>query len=810
MLRKSGCIFVAAILALGVSARGSSSLSAVTSPVNNLNAIGGGSDPGPGPVDTPVTSPTIKVLSNRSDMISGDDALVEVLFPASADPSKAKVLLNKNDITSQFALRANKRYMALVQGLALGDNTLTVQYPGAPDGNSPITNFPNGGPIFSGPQTQPWTCQQAAVDAQCNQPAEYTYLYKSTDQSKTGLLAYDPKNPPSDVTNTTLADGTTLPFIVRQERGYQDRDEYKILVLFQPGKDWQPWAAQSQWNHKLLITHGGSCGSSFGPSGAPLNDYSGTIPDNPITTQSYITALGLGFAVASTALDNTGHNCNVAVEAESLMMVKERLVEKYGELRYTMGTGCSGGSIAQHTIANAYPGIYQGLITMCAYPDTFSAGAQFANYHMLRRYFEGKGLNELINSEGKTTPTSPDPSQLPGWLARGVAWSPTQFADVEGHILPVNAIVADIGLFIGATEPVGNCAGANSYRPDTNPGGVRCGVIDFLSKIFGYRDASVWSPMEKAANKSFVGIPLGNEGVQYGLNALRLGKITPAQFVDLNVYIGGLDVDIKPQAARTRPDTPALTNVYRSGMINNTENMNTVAILNFVGPDPGIAHDTVHAFWVRWRLDRAHGNHDNHVMWAGPTPLIGDINYVHAGIKAMDRWLEAIEKDKTVLPLAKKITQDKPADIHDQCSNGSGVVQLDSVCVDLARAAFAYGTPSTVAGDDHYADKLGCQLKPFDRNSPDYTYALTQDSVDAFPKLVALPIPIPFTADQLTQLAATFPTGVCDFSKPAKDLQRTIPWLQYGTATQVIIGGASTAAMPTNSRNGWASPTFVF
>lgn len=760
----------------------------------------------------PLPAATILVLSNRSDMISGDDALIEVLFPAGADKSAAKLTLNAIDVTSLFTSRPNGRYMGLLSGLKLGDNKLVVQAPGTSGAQTTITNYPNGGPIFSGPQTQPWNCQQGALDAQCNQPAEYTFLYKSTDNSKTGLQPYDPKNPPSDVANTTTADGTTLPFIVRLERGYQDRDEYKILVLFRPGQDWQPWAAQPQWNHKLLITHGGSCGASFGPSDARLNDYSGTIPDNPITTQSYITALGLGFAVASTALDNTGHNCNVAVEAESLMMVKERLVEQYGELRYTIGTGCSGGSIAQHTIANAYPGIYQGLITMCAYPDTFSAGAQFANYHLLRKYFEGKGLNDFINSEGQTRPSSPDPSLLPAYLSRGVAWTPAQWADVEGHVLPVNAIVADIGLFIGATEPVGNCAGPNSYHPTNNPGGVRCGVIDFLSKIFGYRDSSVWTKMETNAKKGFAGLPLGNEGVQYGLNALRMGKITPAQFVDLNVNIGGLNVDIKPQSERTKADTPALTNVYRSGMVNNTENMNTVAILNFVGPDPGIAHDTVHAFWVRWRLDRAHGNHDNHVMWAGPTPLIGDINYVHEGIKAMDRWLEAVEKDKSDLPLAKKIVNNKPADIHDQCSNGSGVVQLDSVCVDLARAAFAYGTPSTVAGDDHYGDNLTCQLKPFDPASPDYTYAFMQDSVDGFPKLVASPIPIPFTPDQLTQLAKTFETGVCDFSKPPKDIQKTIPWLQYGTATQVIIGGVPAAAMPANSRSGWTanSTSFVY
>ena len=109
-----------------------------------------------------------------------------------------------------------------------------------------------------------------------------------------------------------------------------------------------------------------------------LKIWSGTIPANPAIEQSYVKALGLGFAVASTALDNLGHNCNVVTQAESLVMVKERLVEQYGELRYTLGTGCSGGSITQHHVANAYPGVYQGLIVTCSYPDVFTTAVQFA------------------------------------------------------------------------------------------------------------------------------------------------------------------------------------------------------------------------------------------------------------------------------------------------------------------------------------------------------------------------------------------------------------------------------------------------
>src|SRR5207302_10586349 len=158
------------------------------------------------------------------------------------------------------------------------------------------------------------------------------------------------------------------------------RDQYQISVLFQPGKPWSAWDPQPQFNHKLLITHGASCGIDHQAGTAPsTTSDTVAVPGGPGDGNSPTTALGRGFAVMSTALDNTGHNCNLATEAESLIMAKERVIENYGDIRYTIGTGCSGGSIVQQTVANAYPGaVYDGLVITCAYPDVLSAGAQFA------------------------------------------------------------------------------------------------------------------------------------------------------------------------------------------------------------------------------------------------------------------------------------------------------------------------------------------------------------------------------------------------------------------------------------------------
>ncbi len=732
-------------------------------------------------------SAEILVLSNRADLISGGDALVEVVMTEGGFASIRSVRLNGRDVSDRFARRGNGRYMGLLTGLDVGRNEVSVQLAAAPAGGggsggpggapstggpvakTTIINHPNGGPVFSGPQLKPWVCQGTAVDAQCNQPPEYTFFYKSTDPTRGGLQPYDPDQPAADVAETTTDEGVTVPFIVRQERGYQARDEYKILMLWQPGQDWTAWSPQEQWNGKILVTHGGNCGTDYATGSAPLGDASGTIPANPLLQSSYITALGRGFGVMSTALDNLGHNCALATAAESLMMAKERIVEQYGELRYTIGTGCSGGSITQQWVANAYPGIYQGLITYCAYPDVVSTGLQFADLNLMRDYFENPSR------------WSPD-----------AAWSPHQFGFVEGHATHLNAMTSDELFFGRVTNPSSACKGttdAERYDRQNNPAGVRCSVMDYNINMLGPRPPERWSEMEKVAGRGFAGIPMDNTGVQYGLVALREGKITPAQFVDLNVKIGGYDVDFRRTGERLVGDVQTIANTYRGGGVNVTNNLSQVAIINFTGPDPGAAHDSVHAWWTRWRLDREQGHHDNHVMWGGPVALLGDPTFMESALLAMDRWLTAVEADGRDLPLADRIIQGRPADVHDQCTNGSGVKLLDTTCPD--EIGTVYETPRGVAGDVITAETLKCRLRPFSRT----------DDYGA----------VPFTEEQWQKLEAVFADGVCDYGQPAVGFQRTIPWLTYQDANGgVVYGGTPMQSLPVGSGGGRFSRAFTY
>jgi hypothetical protein len=262
--------------------------------------------------------------------------------------------------------------------------------------------------------------------------------------------------------------------------------------------------------------------------------------------------------------------------------------------------------------------------------------------------------------------------------------------------------------------------------------------------------------------------------VQYGLAALQKHQITPAQFVDLNAKVGSFDIDWQPVAQRIPADSQALAYAYRTGLINEGNNMDTVPIINLTGPnDPGLAHDTFRAFAMRDRLIRDFGTGANMVIWEGPVPILGDLQYPGLALRAMDRWLSAVARDGSRRTLPAKVLADRPADVHDQCSNGDDMVVYGELCPQAVVPV--YGTPRTVAGEALTTDQNKCQLVPLNRASYDVT----------------------FTDTEWATLRQVFSSGVCDYAKPGVGQQPTVPWLTYQTASgRVIYGGRPMGRAP--------------
>ena len=679
----------------------------------------------------------IKVLSTRADLVSGGEALTQIVLPSGTSPSTVRVTLNGQDVSSQFALRANGKFEALLTGLAIGRNVVSARLPNGYGARLAITNHAIGGPVFSGPQIQPWLCQSGAKDKQCDQPPTFAYFYvpagaggggSNTAGSSSGAFEpYDPNNPPpsSSIATTTTTDGVTVPFIIRQETGYMDRDQYAIATLWQPGKAWEPWAPQSQYNGRLVITHGASCDTTYGTGSAP------SVQDQKI--------LGGGFIVMSTALDNAGHNCNILTEAESLEMAKEWVIDHYGEIKWTIGSGCSGGSLVQQQVANAFPGIYQGITPQCSFTDAWSSAMEYEDYYLLLNYWKTKDQQD--------------------------GWGPTQIQAVIDHPNPGNPITFTTAI-PNSGLPTRSCPDVPSsqvFNPQTNPHGVRCTLEDYMVNMFG-RDPKT----------GYALLPFSNRGIQYGLDALRAGAITPQQFVDLNAHVGGLDDNGAFSNSRIEGSDLALQRAYADGAVDTASNLDDVAIIDLRGPDPGAFHDVYRTYAMRNRLLRNFGTAANQILWQGPVALIGDPSFADAAVYAEDGWLARVYADHRNIPLSQKIIQDKPGTVADRCTDGNGNDVPFYTCEEVVQQ---YGTPRFAADEPKTDDVLKCQLKPLVRS--DY--------------------PVTFTDAQWAELQQAFPTGVCDYSKPGVGQGSTQPWMTYqsdAAGQHVIYGGTPLGPAP--------------
>src|SRR5438034_5195306 len=484
------------------------------------------------------TTLAIEAVSNRADLVSGGDILVRVIVPQAS--SQAVLSLNSQPLANALHPAPDGRgSLALVSGLNLGHNTLSL----AADGSSvqlDVTNYPIGGPIFSGPHLQPWSCTtQAAglgapLDADCNAPTQYAFFYRS---ATTGAFAlYNPANPPAavEIAMTTTDQGRTVPYIVRQEMGTLNRSIYRIAVLFDPAQPWAPWAPQSAWNRKLVYLFGAGAGTQY--SQAQIS--ASILIDNLSPTFTFNTplndnALSRGFATATATLTDEGSIANAKLNAETLMMVKERFIEAYGPLRYTISEGCSGGAFQQHSIGDQYPGLIDGFLPLCSYPDVWSLAVNSHDCVVLTHYFTTSSLfsSPLDRQAVLGQPSEQECPGQDGPPAFGGRWFP---ATNSSCLIPPGVL----------------------YDPITNPHGVRCTLSDYHVNEIGTR------PQDGFANQIFDSV-----GVQYDLRALQSGTITPEQFVDLNEKVGGLDIDGNLQTQRTQGDPVGIARMYQSGLI---------------------------------------------------------------------------------------------------------------------------------------------------------------------------------------------------------------------------------------------------
>src|SRR5699024_8063220 len=137
-------------------------------------------------------------------------------------------------------------------------NQLTVHLNGESTSIT-LTNSARHGPIFSGPQEEPFCCQTKASGLgepnnqhYCSAPTRVRYVYLSSSSHK--FMPFDPNRPwPDDLAHTTTTTGHEVPFIVRVETGTINRAIYNIAILDNPNQPGpNPWTRDPGWNGRLV------------------------------------------------------------------------------------------------------------------------------------------------------------------------------------------------------------------------------------------------------------------------------------------------------------------------------------------------------------------------------------------------------------------------------------------------------------------------------------------------------------------------------------------------------------------------------
>jgi hypothetical protein len=731
----------------------------------------------------------IRALSTDPSRATGGDLLLQIAIPAADASADVKVTANGKDVTAMFRTTTPSTRVGLVTGLADGKNVVTATA-GKGTASLEITNYPITGPVFSGPWMQPFICQTndftlpdntklgPPLDANCSAKTVVKYVYRSTDplppapaDGRGAAAPVDPADPaqvtganadaapaaggrgrgtppllpagfkalssttslPPDVAKTTTTDGRTVNYIVRVETGTMDRGIYQNAILFDPTSDPAPtpFSPPKGWNHRLVALHGSGCPGGWYIQGAREGV-------NVLDAAH----LAQGYAIFINTLNHPTNSCNAVLAGEAAMMGKEHFIETFGVPFYTMSTGGSGGAYTSLQLADAFPGLFDGVSVSATFPDALAIAMSGEDGHLLTHYFH------VTNPSGLTEAQKVAITGYAGIKAFEDA------ANQSGRIDPV-ANRQDIDGYRSASwnaaVPV-----ELRYDPVKNPKGARPTTFDEAKNVYGVNTAT------GAALRVF-----DNVGVQYGLSALNAGLITPAQFLDLNEKIGGIDQDSNYVASRTIGDEGAIKRTYQSGlMLSGKGGLASIPVFdNATTNEAGGYHYGWYHFAVRERLRQANGNSDNMVMWRSTTPA--------AATEVFDKWMVAYMSDESNDAQRTKAIKAKPAAAVEGCYDKSkppafiseNLVFSSKPVSKCSELYPVYSNPRHESGGPLAANVLKCQLKPVD--AKDYQTTLS--------------------AAEFARLKQIFSQGVCDWSKPGVNQTPVVTWASFGPNPKNLV-----------------------
>ncbi len=773
---------------------------------------------------------SITVLSSDPSQVSGGDALVRIDVPRNVPAHQVRVTSNGLDVTDHFTEQDDRSLVGLVDELVVGNNELQVtangQGQGRPSAQLTLVNHPISGPIFSGPQQQPFVCTTAratfdgrrllgqplvdnqsafgiavaAEDANGNYPSDgrgyptadaqivgwskacgattrIEYVYKNTSGEFRWLD--DPSTVPADAATTTTLDGRTVPYVVRWERGTINRFIYSVAMLAPIGEADPMKPDDSLWNGRLVFSLQG---------GVAIGRTQGTTSTSAMLFEP---VLGLGYAVVNSTGLRTNTHYNLQLGGETALMLKEHFIEDHGVPYYTVGVGGSGGAIQQYVYGQNHPGLLDAAIPQYSYSDMITQTIHVGDCELLEHYFD---VTDRDNSRWR------DPEMRQAIMGLNASAFPKNLS--QGDIDQWNLLYTVYG-FLGYQvmdrDPASPAPALTECRASwfgltplaLNPTFTNVSDLDKLAQ----GTAGVeWTHAGDLVNiygvdeTGFARRPWDNVGVQYGLEAVASGVITPAEFLDLNASVGGWkqsnemvtegfpfvgdfslenfdpwssrQMNLSPDggvtpAPRTEGDVAAMQAAYESGMYFDGDiDIPIIDWRHYLEEDLDM-HHSHQSFATRQRMLDHDGDASNQVIWFTDARPTTTFDQTPMAFQVIDEWMRNIKAHPE-----RSVGENRPAAAVDSCfaTNGnliaSGANVWDGVLDDGPKGACAqqfdiYSTSRREAGGPFRGGVFKCQLQSISEAVAAGVYGSWTPS-----------------AEDQARLQQIFPTGVCDFSKP--------------------------------------------
>lgn len=753
---------------------------------------------------------SLEVLSSAPDQVSGTEVLVRVMFREHADKSTPAVASRLrqlefwlNDQPVEPLVRGGRNgHEILISGLETGPNRLELHHrQQGPLASMELVAHPISGPIFSGPQQYPFVCtvttelgkqplvdtgsdsgfpvlddngNQIGLSKDCSIEPYVTFLYRTTGGQWHTLP--DDGSRPADMATTTLTDGRTVDFVVRQERGTINRFIYSFATLAEASDT--PWQASTRlWNGRLLFHFEG---------GVAIGHTQGELSRRALEPE----VLKKGYAVIYSTGTRTSTHYNLQVGGETALMVKEHFIKRFGEPVYTVAIGGSGGGIQQYVYSQNHPELLDGGVPQYSYPDMITQVIHVGDCELLEHFMD---VTDRTNQKWQTTSNR---SWLVGLNATDAYPDPLADAKRALGFATAPGMTECIPAWRGLSPLVLNpLFGFADNQQLMQPPGIMADVqwthFDDARNIYG---------LDENGNPRTV---YDNVGVQYGLRALTEGQISTTEFLRLNALVGGwkhpndmvqegfpflgsfddvmadpsrfdpwsarnmtLSPDGETPAPRTRASTEAIGAAYTSGLVFDGQlNMPVIDWRHYLEEVLDM-HNSHQSFSARQRIINRMGDAGNQVIWftdARPTDTSNpdrprpadDFNQTWQALEVLHDWIMNIRANPQ-----HGIAGNRPTLATDACfsSDGSlisaGDTVWDGILDDNPEGACTaqfptYTTSRMVAGGPIEGSIFQCSLKPVSTALTDGTYG-----------------PVSFSAEEAERLHAIFPDGVCDYSQP--------------------------------------------